>query len=388
MWCSEETLTGIRTNRSTEDVISTALHSSVQQAYWSPSNNQKNNNNLSLKAPSHPQFDSLYHQSESVCLTWHSDVALGASDWLPWSAQGHQRRSLRWVFHHFLVPCWQHPCPSPPPFPSSPHLPWSFPFPMYDRVLQQHSGTYSPAGFCGDRPIGVRPIGRGMVWVVWRVGVSLHGGVSSSLGAAWTLGAVLCGDGDVYHLGAKDRREKDLGETTEGAEGGAGGQRGSRGVGVWPLVVWCWAPIGHWRRQSIIRMDRAVLLYETTTSEHNTHKSCYVTQWIFISLQRALFGSQPVCPHVLLILYTFKRQNMNQQPCGLLFFSNKLQNDSASWPRCQVVPDDWAAFQYAELISGCVQKYLCQTEELEWQGFSRSRLHVTSVPVSCCKISE
>lgn len=89
---------------------------------------------------------------------------------------------------------------------------------------------------------------------------------------------------------------------------------------------------------------------------------------------------QPVCPHVLLILYTFKRQNMNQQPCSF-FFSNKLQNDSASWPRCQVVPDDWAAFQYTELIFGCVQKYSCQTKEFEWQGFSRSRIHVTNVPV-------
>lgn len=163
---------------------------------------------------------------------------------------------------------------------------------MYDRVLQQHSGTYSPAGFCGDQPIGDRPIRRGMVWVAWRVGVSLHGGVSSSLGAAWTPGAVLCGDGDVYHLGAKDGREKDLGETTEGAEGGAGGQRGRRGVGVRPLVVWCWASIGHWRRQSTIRMDRAVISYETTTSEHNTHNS-------FISLQCALFevsACLPSCP--------------------------------------------------------------------------------------------
>lgn len=63
-----------------------------------------------------------------------------------------------------------------------------------------------------------------MVQVVWRVGVSLYGGVSSPLSGALTSGAVLCRDGDVYHLGAKDRREKDLGETTEGAQGGAGRQ--------------------------------------------------------------------------------------------------------------------------------------------------------------------
>ena len=245
---------------------------------------------------------------------------------------------------------------------------------MYDRVLQQHSGTYGPAGFCGDQPIGDWPIGRGMVWVVWRVGVSLHGGVSSSLSAALTPGAVLSGDGDVYHLGAKDRREKDLGETTEGAEGGARGQWGRRGVGVRPLVVWCWAPVGYWRRQSIIRIDRAVISCETTTSEHNTHKS-------FISLQCALFevsACLPSCP-----VNPLHFQETEHEPAALqFFFSNKLQNDSASWPRCQVVPDDWAAFQYTELISGCVQKYSCQTEEFEWQGFSRSRIHVTNVPVS------
>ncbi len=62
------------------------------------------------------------------------------------------------------------------------------------------------------------------------MGVSLYGSVSSTLGEAWMSGAVLCGDGDVYHLVAEDRREKDLGETTEGALGGAGGQRGCRGV--------------------------------------------------------------------------------------------------------------------------------------------------------------
>ena len=62
------------------------------------------------------------------------------------------------------------------------------------------------------------------------MGVGLHGGVSSSLCAAWTSGAVLCGDGDVYHVWAKHLREKDLGETTEGAERGAGGPRGGRRV--------------------------------------------------------------------------------------------------------------------------------------------------------------
>lgn len=73
---------------------------------------------------------------------------------------------------------------------------------------------------------------RGVIWAVWRVGVSLYGSVSGPLRAARTSRVVLCGDGDIYHLRAKDRRVKDLGETTERAEGGAGGQRGGRGVGV------------------------------------------------------------------------------------------------------------------------------------------------------------
>lgn len=62
------------------------------------------------------------------------------------------------------------------------------------------------------------------------MGVSLYGGLSSSLSTV--SGVVLCGDGDIYHVGAKDRWVKDLGETTEGADGGAGGQRGGGGVGI------------------------------------------------------------------------------------------------------------------------------------------------------------
>lgn len=107
-----------------------------------------------------------YNLSELAAFTWHSDVALGTSDGLPWSAQGHQRCCLRWLFHDFPVPRWQRPRPSTPSFPSSSHLPQPFTLPIYDCVLQQHCGTYSPAGFCGKQRVRVRPIRWGVVCVI------------------------------------------------------------------------------------------------------------------------------------------------------------------------------------------------------------------------------
>jgi len=210
-----------------------------------------------LRNPTHWPFQSLKRSHGTVDLTWHSDVTLGTSDWLPWSAQVHQRCHLRWVFPYFLVPRWQRPRTRLPSFSWSTHLPRAFPFPSYDCVLQQQCGTYSPASFRGDQPVGVRPINRVVVWLIWGIGVSLYGGVSSSLCAALTSGAVLRGDGDVDHLGAKDMRKKNLRETTEGAERGAGGQRGGRRVGFWTLGGWCKASIGHCGKQSTIKMNNA-----------------------------------------------------------------------------------------------------------------------------------
>lgn len=181
-------------------------------------------------------------------LTWHCDMALGASDWLPRSAQGHQCCCLRWVFLHFLVPWWQCFHPSSSSLSSSSHFPRPFSFPTDNCVLQQHRGTYSPACFC--LPVRLWPIRQQVILVAWRLGVSLYGGVSSSLSATWTLGVVLGGDADVYHLWAEYRRKQDLGETTEGTERCAGGQRRGRRVRIWTLWWWCRASIGYYRTQS------------------------------------------------------------------------------------------------------------------------------------------
>lgn len=215
-------------------------------------------------------------------LTWGGDVALGTSDWLPGSAQGHQCSSLRWVFLYFLVSWWHRPCTSWSSFLIVSHLLHSFTSPTYDSVLQQHCGTDGPSGFCGNQAARIWPIRRGVILAVWRVGVSLNGSVSSSLSAAWTLKVVLCRDGDVYHFWGKNRRVKDLGETTERAEGGAGGQGRGRGVGVWTLMGWCWASVGHWRRKFQIRTNSNILVWvfyimklQYLSTTHTVNKLCH-----------------------------------------------------------------------------------------------------------------
>lgn len=216
-------------------------------------------------------------------LTWSSDVALRTSDWLPWFAQGHQCSCFRWVFLHFLVSWWHRPCTSRSSFLIVSHLRChSFASPSYDSVLQQHCGTDSPSGFCGNQAARLWPIRRDVIWADWRMGVGLNGSVSSSLGAAWTLKVVLCGDGDIYHFWGKDRRVKDLGETTERAEGGAGGQGRGRGVGVWTLVGWHWASIGHWRRKFQIRTNSNIVVWvlhikelQYLSTAHTANKLCH-----------------------------------------------------------------------------------------------------------------
>lgn len=157
------------------------------------------------------------------------------------------------MFLYFLVPWWHRPRTSLLSFHISSHLPQSFAFPTYDCVLQQHCGTYSPTAFCCYQAAGKWPNMRGVIQAVRRVGVSLYGSVSCSLSTAWTLGVILCGYGNIYHFRAKDGWVKNLGETTERTEGGTGGQWRGRGVGVWTVIGWCRASIGHCRRQPIIR---------------------------------------------------------------------------------------------------------------------------------------
>lgn len=217
-------------------------------------------------------------------------MALGTSDWSPWFAQSHQCFCLWWVFLNFLVPRWQRPHPAFSSFSCSSHIPWLLSFPTYKRVLQQHSLTNSPTGFCGDQTVTVWPVRWRVVRIAYSQGVSLYGSISSSFISTWTFGAVFCGDGNVYHLRIKDRREKDLRETTEGAERSAGGQWGHRRVGVWTLRRWYRSAIGYCGKQSIITLVCAWnIIVKVKHRDILLSKLCIGMEYIRICIQKNSF---------------------------------------------------------------------------------------------------